>query len=333
MRGEVEKVLKALMTDGALASQACKIVSEFNDKIVRRVIKLIEEEMGPPPCPFAWLGLGSEGRGEQTLITDQDNAIIFSGPALEGPQAYFRRFSLRIVQGLNRCGFPLCKGGVMADQPKWFGDLEAWKDKTTQWVTRAAFDEENLSDLYTFLDFRLIRGESALARELKSHIVQLIQEHPSFLKTLAREIVSIPIPLGFFKNFIVERSGHYKNRMNLKIYGIVPLVTCLKLLALHQGIMETNTLERIKGLIQKKVVSVDQGEFLEQAHETFLTLKIRNDLNDMEQGKEFGSHIDPAELSTRQKQLLKEAFLAVSQLQKTTRSILKVEEQGFGVLH
>jgi len=114
--------------------------------------------------------------------------------------------------------------------------------------------------------------------------------------------------------------------------GIVPLITCIKLLALSQGIEESNTLERIKGLLRNKIISSDQGEFLEQAFETFLTLKIRNNLHEMEKGKEFGSHINPAELSTRQKQLLKEAFLAVSQLQKTTRSILRVESQEFGVL-
>jgi len=130
----------------------------------------------------------------------------------------------------------------------------------------------------------------------------------------------------------VERSGQYKNTINLKMSGIVPLITCIKLLALSQGIEESNTLERIKGLLRNKIISSDQGEFLEQAFETFLTLKIRNNLQEMEKGKEFGSHINPAELSTRQKQLLKEAFLAVSQLQKTTRSILRVESQEFGVL-
>jgi CBS domain-containing protein len=326
MRGEVERVLKALMTDGALASQACKIVSEFNDKMVRRVIKLVEEGMGAPPCRYAWLGLGSEGRREQTLITDQDNAILFSGGPTGESAEYFAAFSTRVVDGLNRCGFPLCKGGVMANQPKFFGDLKDWKARAGQWAMPFRLQEENLSDIYTFLDFRALSGDFELERDLKSHVLSLIKESPSFLRTLAQGVTSIPIPLGFFKNFIVEKSGKYKNRLNLKLYGLVPLVTYVKLLALGQGIVETNTLERIKALCAEQVFSSDQGEFLEQAFETFLTLKIRNNLNDIEQGKEFGNHIDPAELSTRQKQLLKEAFLAVSQLQKTTRSLLRVEE-------
>jgi len=331
MRKEVEKVLRALISDGALASQACKIVSEFNDKMVRRVIRLVEEELGSPPAPYVWLGLGSEGRREQTLLTDQDNAIAFYESSSEKTVDYFRELSNKVVQGLHGCGFPLCKGGVMANQPKWFGDLNEWKEKSTQWITGHALQEENASDIYTFLDFRSIHGDPGLEKELKSTIAELVRTNPAFLRNLAQNVVDIPVPLGFFKNFAVERSGQYKNTINLKISGIVPLITCIKLLALSQGIGETNTLERIKGLLRSKIISSDQGEFLEQAFETFLTLKIRNNLQEMEKGKGFESHIDPAGLSTRQKQLLKEAFLAVSQLQKTTRSILRVESHEFGV--
>jgi CBS domain-containing protein len=331
MRGEVEKVLRALMTDGALASHACKIVSEFNDKMVRRVIRLAEEEWGPPPSPYAWLGLGSEGRREQTLLTDQDNAIVFSSSSPEQSFDYFRRFSASVVDGLSQCGIPLCKGGVMASNPKYFGDIEQWRLKTEGWVRTSVLEEKELMDTYVFLDFRSVCGEPALAKELKSHLIERIHEHPSFLKSLAQPMVSIPIPIGFFKNFIVEKSGKYKNRLNIKLHGLVPLITCIKILALHKGIAETNTLERISALNQDKVISNDQREGLDQALETFLTLKIRNNLNDLDQGRELSNHIDPTELSTRQKQLLKEAFWAVSELQKTTRNLLNVkgEDEGY----
>jgi len=330
LRQDVEKVLRALMADGALASHACKIVSEFNDRMVRRVIGLAEMESGPPPSSYVWLGLGSEGRKEQTLLTDQDNAILYSGPPSERAREYFRALSAKVVQELNACGFPLCKGGVMATRPKWFGDLHEWKTRTSEWI--ASFDRhrENLSDLYTFLDFRAVSGDQTLERELKSHILQQITENPPFLRSLAENIVSIPIPLGFFKNFTVEKSGKHKDTLNLKLYGLVPLVTCVKLLALSQGLEQTNTLERISALTEAKVFTPDQREMLEQAFETFLTLKIRNNLNEMEQGKEMGNYINPAELSTRQKQLLRESFGTVSQLQKTTRSLLKAEESELG---
>ena len=331
LRGEIERVLRALIIDGALASHACKIVSEFNDKMVRRVIQLAEAESGAPPSPYAWLGLGSEGRKEQTLLTDQDNAIIFSGPSSEETLQYFKRFSTLVVDGLHQCGIPRCKGGVMANNPKYSGDLEQWKIRTTGWIQAPVLQEKERMDTYVFLDFRSVGGAPSLERELKSHVVGVVRKHPSFLRSLAQPIVSIPIPVGFFKNFIVEKSGIHKHQLNLKLYGLVPLITCVKIIALHQGIMETNTLERMKALNQEKILPDDQAEMLEQAFETFLTLKIRNNLNDMDQGKELSNHIDPAELSTRQKQLLKEAFWAVSQLQKTTRKLLNVKEEDEGL--
>lgn len=316
MRGEVEKVLRELMADGALASHACKIVSEFNDKVVKKVIAFAGEVCGPAPCAYAWLGLGSEGRAEQTLFTDQDNAIIFSQGSSNGAAEYFKKFSVVVVNGLHRCGIPLCKADMMASNPKFFGDLEQWKARTTKWIMSGNLDEKDLMDCIVFLDFRVLHGEAGLGKELRSHVINTIREYPSFLRFLAQTVTSISIPIGFFKNFIVEKSGQYKDRLDLKLYGLVPLITSVKILALQHGITETNTLERIRALNQLGVITADQTEALLQAFETFLTLKIRNNLSDIDQGTSFSNHVKPAELLTRQKQILKEAFWAVSELQK-----------------
>ena len=87
---------------------------------------------------------------------------------------------------------------------------------------------------------------------MKSHVVKLSREKPPFLRSLAEHVVDLPIPLGFFKHFIVEKSGKYKNRINLKMSGLVPLTTCIKLLAFHQGITATNTLERLRHWLKKR---------------------------------------------------------------------------------
>jgi CBS domain-containing protein len=332
MRGEVEKVLRELMADGALASHACKIVSEFNDKVVKKVIDFAGEVCGSPPCAYAWLGLGSEGREEQTLFTDQDNAIIFDNRQSNGTAEYFKKISDVVVNGLNQCGIPLCKGNIMATNPKFFGDMEEWKAKTSKWIKSLDLSEDELMDTYVFLDFRSLHGEQALEKELRIHVLKQVKENPSFLKSLAQAIVSIPMPIGFFKNFIVEKSGEHKDRLNLKLYGLVPLITCIKIMALQYGISETNTLERIKALGYLQAINIDQQEALVQAFETFLTLKIRNNLADIDEGKSFGNFVKPAELSTRQKQILKEAFWAVSELQKTTQNTLKVAPQGLGFM-
>jgi len=141
---------------------------------------------------------------------------------------------------------------------------------------------------------------------------------------LAEEVVDVPVPLGFFKNFLVEKNGEHKNGLNIKTFGLVPLVTCVKLLAWKENVADTNTLQRTSALVRKGTFKRDAAEFIEQAFETFLTLKIRNNLADWEQGREPSNYLEPASLSTRQKQLLKEAFLAVSDLQKLTKGILGI---------
>jgi CBS domain-containing protein len=220
----------------------------------------------------------------------------------------------------------------MATNPKFSGSLAKWKTRTAAWITSLDSGGEEILDTCVFLDFRSLHGDAALEGELKRHVLLLSQENPPFLQGLARSIVSIPMPIGFFKNFIVEKNGEHKNRLNLKLHGLVPLVTCVKILALHYGSTENNTLERIKTLARLKAISVDQKETLEQAFETFLTLKIRNNLAEIDQGQAVGNYINPAELSTKQKQLLREAFWAVSELQKATENILKVSRSGFGLL-
>jgi CBS domain-containing protein len=331
MQKEVEKVLRALITDGAQALQACTIVSELNDKIVKRVIELTAKECGTPPCPYAWLGLGSEGRKEQTLFTDQDNGIIFSDDCAPEDRPYFQKFSQKVVDSLHRCGVPLCKGEVMATNPKFFGTLKEWKSRAGKWITAPSLDEKEVMDTYVFLDYRTIHGDYRLGKELKKAVQDMIRVYPSFLRVIAENVVSISVPIGFFKNFIIEKSGEHKNRLSLKLYGLLPLVTCAKILALQVGSGETNTKERLRALARAGQISSDKEDMLEQALETFLSLKIKNDIKGIDEGKEYGAYINPEDLSIRQKQLLKEAFWAVSEFQKITKNRLRMEESSFGM--
>jgi len=327
-RRDVEQVLRTLMADGALASHACRIVSELNDRITGRAISLVEEQIGPAPAPYAWLGLGSEGRKEQTLLTDQDNALVFDeflyARPVDGAEEYFRLFADRVVHGLNDCGFPLCKGNIMATNPRYFGNIAQWREKTVRWIRTDAAEGKDILDVYTFLDFRSVYGSAVLVQNLRAHVAEAMKENPVCLRALADPIVSVPMPLGFFKNVIVEKNGKYKNMVNIKTHGLLPLTTTVKLLAFHGDVRETNTLERLRGLAKIGMIEEDLAEEAEQAFETFLTLKIRNNLNSLDEGRDFSNNINPSVLTAKQKQLLKEAFLAVSRLQKATKDRLKV---------
>jgi CBS domain-containing protein len=328
LRQDVEGVLRALVSDNALPSHACKIISELNDRIVKRAIRLSEETLGIPPVPYAWLGLGSEGRREQTLLTDQDNALVFDPPAAgrdpETIQGYFQSLADMVVNNLNQCGFPLCKGNIMATNPRYFGSLASWKDKTKHWINVNTEKGEDLIDIYTFLDFRAVYGSESLEEALRSHVMNEFERNPAALRLLAQPIVDIPVPLGFFKNFVVEKNGKYKNTVNIKVNGLLPLTTCVKLLAFYAGVAEANTLERLQRLAEKGVIPVDRSEFIAQAFETFLGLKIQNNLLNLDEGRDFSNNVNPSDMNTRQKQLLKDSFLAVSEMQKITKDVLKM---------
>jgi CBS domain-containing protein len=329
VRRDVEQVLRSLVSDGALASHACKIVSELYDRITGRVIELVEEGLGAPPCPYAWLGLGSEGRKEQTLLTDQDNALLFDefnyGKTVDGAEDYFRTLADRVVHGLDACGFPLCKGNIMAVNDRYFGNLTSWKSRAKEWIGRDAEAGRNLLDIYTFLDFRVVYGSRPLEQSLRAAVEDAIRLSPVSLRALADPVVNVPVPLGFFKDFAVEKNGKYKNTVNIKTNGLLPLTTCAKLLALHSGITaETNTLERLKLLTDRGVLNAEEAESMGQAFETFLTLKLHGNLSNRDEGRDFSNNVNPATLTAKQKQLLKGAFLAVSRIQKVTKDLLKV---------
>jgi signal-transduction protein with cAMP-binding, CBS, and nucleotidyltransferase domain len=200
-------------------------------------------------------------------------------------------FSLRVLALRGRC--------AMATSPLHFGTVGQWEKRVETQVGDSIAGVKNGMDIFGFLAFRLSSGEPWLENMLRSHVLETIRRNPAFLPALGRFVVDTPVPLGFFRNYVVGKGGTYGDKIDLKGDGLVPLVTCIKLLSWQQGIPYTNTLRRIKALETTGTLSDDLGDFLEQAFETFLTLKLRADLNDLEQGRAPGNWIDPSSLSAR----------------------------------
>jgi CBS domain-containing protein len=234
-RSQVDRITASLVADGALASQITGIITEFNDRITRRVVQLCQDAMGPPPAPYAWLGLGSEGRKEQTLTTDQDNALLLDDRAGAGKEAreYFRRLADKAVYALDRCGFKMCLGRIMANQPKWSGSLDDWRERIQSWVDEPT--PRRARDIMTFLDFRGIFGDMGLVETLRRQTIRVFADNPRFLTPVAEDTLSKGPPLGLFKGFIVEKSGEHKGRLNLKAQGTLILIDCLRVLAVRRA--------------------------------------------------------------------------------------------------
>lgn len=313
---KVLTIVGALLREGAKAANIIRIISELNDRVVRRLLDLTERDLGAPPVPYCWLALGSEGRKEQTFRTDQDNALIFAECPPERRaevEAYFRTFAERMRDGLVACGFEACPADYMASNPEWRQSLPAWKRYFTNWISEP--DPEAVLKSLIFFDFRYLHGDETLAFELKEHMLGLLRDHPTFLGFLANMLVKNRPPLGFFGHVSVERSGEHKNGLNLKIKGVAPLVDIARLFALDRGVRHASTGERLDALRGSTSVIADLVDELRYAFEFISLLRIHHQYRQLEAGQSIDNFIHLDHLSSLERQSLKNAFRLILKVQ------------------
>ena len=323
VRGRIEQAMKVIFKHGGTAKEMCELVTTLNDHLTQKIILLAEGEMvreggGPPPVPYSWVALGSEGRREQTLATDQDNAIIFSDGDFGSErevQNYFLRLAEKVVSGLERCGFPRCKGGIMAVNPQWCQPYRIWKDTFTHWILRSDESAQEVMIHSIFFDLRCIYGEPELVKGIIDCISDCLSKPGPFLRDLAENAIYNRPPLGFFKKLVVEKTGEHQNELDLKKRGLTPLVEAVRVLSLDQGMFKTNTEDRISDLFEKGVFPKEEADDLKEAFNVLMLLRVRHHVNAINQGRVPDNYINPDELSLIQRTMLKEAFKAIDQLQ------------------
>lgn len=320
---KIPEMIRNLIREGAKAGHISRMISILNDQILERLLTLLEEELGPPPVDYCWLLMGSEGRREQTFRTDQDNAIIYEDPADEAHakecEAYFSSFARKAIDHLVQCGYPLCPGEIMAVNPKWRQPLSVWKQYFTDWA--ATPDPQELLHATIFFDFRAGFGKSALADELRQHLSAVTRRQELYLLHLARQCMAARTPLSFFKNFIVEKDGEHKNKLDIKVQGITPFVNFARVLALKHGIRETNTLARLHVLAQENIISGELLKAATDAYEMQQQLRLVHQLNQLEADDEPDNHIEPAHLSELDRRLLRDAFEVIDRLHGMLRTL------------
>jgi CBS domain-containing protein len=324
IRKNIDRAMNVILEHGGRANDICELITTLNDTLTQKIILLTEEDMlreglGRPPVPYAWIALGSEGRREQTLRTDQDNAIVFADVSPEKGeeiQRFFLDLAGRVVSGLERCGFPRCKGGIMAVNPKWCQPYQVWKGYYRHWIVDFDYPPEEVLQTMIFFDFRSIYGPYDFMARIAEFIPDCLGQRESFFKGMAETAVLHETPLGFFKRLVVEKSGEHKNQLNLKTNGLTPLVDAVRTLALDQRIFETNTLDRISALVEKGVLSQAEADDLRDAFNVIMLVRIRHHVSVINRGGEPDNYVNPAELSIIQRTMLKEAFKTIDKLQR-----------------
>lgn len=305
-----------MLAQGVAAEQLTQILSTLNDLLTARVIELECAADGSPRFSFCWLAFGSEGRFEQTLATDQDNGIIFlvpPGNTASDMRAALLPLAERINRALHACGFPLCRGEIMAMNPKWCLSLEEWRTQFSRWID--AGDPESLLNASIFFDFRALHGELNLADQLRTWLMQRTQAMPRFLHQMAANAMRNRPPLGLVRDFVVASEGEHANTLDLKLNGTTPFVDAARVFSLATGASASNTAARLRLAAPRLRISHAEVEAWISAFYFIQMLRLRGQHEENQAGRVMDNRIDPDLLNDLDRRILKEAFRQARKVQ------------------
>jgi CBS domain-containing protein len=320
------QLIRNLISGGAKASNVTQFITTVSDGVLEKVMAFTLDQLGPPPVKFVFMTLGSEGRREQTLKTDQDNAIIFEDVPKkdEGEvREYFLKYGEIACGLLNQAGYDFCTGEVMAKNPKWCQSLSTWKSYFSDWIHTA--EGEDLLRASIFFDFRGGYGDFELIDALRRHLFNSLKGWVGFFRHLTENALYFKPPLGFFRNFLVESKGMHRDEFDIKS-AMTPIVDFARIYALHNRIEETNTLERLAYLRRKEVLTQKEYEELEKAYSFLLQLRFVRQLTTIVEKSKPDNYINPKDLTRIEQKMLKEIFLRVVNFQS------KLEVEFIGVI-
>ncbi len=312
-----------LFEDNVPAPEIQALITDINRDIHRRIVvaqlaAMKEEGRGDPPVPFALIIMGSGGRGENFLYPDQDNGFILEDyPDSEHGRidGFFIELAERMTRDLDTVGFPFCNGYVMATNPLWRKTRTQWGDQLLLWGRRRSDIAIQLSDI--FFDFCVAYGEQAVADELRARAGAMIRNSPAYLQAMEQVVHQYGVALGWFGRFVTDKEKpEHEGEMNLKHAGTLPLVACIRLLALREGVAEVATLARIQALHAAGVLDDDEEDYLSGAFRHITYLLLRQQLADFKAGKKVGNHVHPDSLSDREKDILVDSLKANHNLRK-----------------
>jgi len=301
--GDAAAMVERLFDGGLKVGQIGRIFSSLNDALVRRLLKLAEMDLGPPPCPYAWLVFGSEGRMEQALLTDQDNALAYAED-LPGAEEYFAKLAERVVNHLITAGFPPCPGGCMATN--WNKSLAEWEETVAGWIRTPTPDNLMVSSI--FFDFRAVAG--SLSMESVDKLIDAAEDNQLFMAHLARVSLRFKPPLGLFRKIQTE-----DGRVDLKKRGIASIVAAARVYALEAGTRQRPTRERLEAAMETGKLGRDIGQNLIETYRYLLQLRLQEQLTLIRAGDEPSNSIRLNRLSSLQQRHLKDAFQAIREMQ------------------
>lgn len=302
----IPRLIGSLYDRGVKPRYIARMVTDLNRKIVRRLY----EQVAPAALSQAacFMVMGSEGRGEQLLRTDQDNGMMFRG---ERAPDGFAEVARAVPEGLIALGYPPCPGNVMASNPFWAKSMDAYREDLLGWIHQPS--TEGFMNLAIFFDAEAVAGDAGLLAELKAHLFDLVRGQQTAVRHFARAVESFATPLGLFDRFVVEKRDH-AGELDIKKGGIFPIVHAARSLALEHGLSETNTIARLQALSGRRPFGRELTADLIEAFDFMSMLRLRTQLDQLERGAPTSNYVRPGGLNRLERGLLRDSLKVVKQV-------------------
>lgn len=316
---QLDELALELYRDHHSVKELHQICTRYRDMITVRVVQLTERAFGKAPCAYAVGCMGSDGRYEQTLGTDQDNMLIYESA---DHADWFASFAEQINYNLEATGFELCQGRIMMMEPIWRGTPDDWERRIQRTIRFQGDDEDHqkhLLDLMILADARYICGNRAIFDAVLDYFHQELRNNVPVLYDMAIACVSMSVGLGLFNKFRVEKSGPHRGRLNIKLAGWAPLILAVRVLCLKSDIRDTNTVARIKALGRHNRIDANFASELIRTYDQLTALKIEAQIAGLE-GSTHGYHVDPDDWNREEREQITRALKTVESLQKLTYS-------------
>lgn len=303
-----------LLAEGLTANAVTRVITSLNDLIVERLLELTGAAEALRRINGSWLALGSQGRREQTLATDQDNAILFDDEGdPDRRREALRPLARAVNEALDRCGFPLCRGYIMASNPAWCLSVSEWRQRFAAWIDLP--DQQALLNAAIFFDFRPLSEPHPLADELRAWLAAHARTNTRFLMLMALNAQQNQAPLGVLRDFTLLRGGDHPHTLDLKTNAVQLFVEAARIYALSCGATATHTVERLEAAAQARGMPAQETAALGDAFRTVQRLRLRHQTAQLARGEPMHNYLDPYGLNAIDRQVLKEALRQAAGLQ------------------
>ncbi|MFN3664411.1 DUF294 nucleotidyltransferase-like domain-containing protein [Yoonia sp.] len=320
---KIPQLLAQLVGAGNRHETVTRLITDIADAVTRRLLALAEAEFGPPPVPYLWLACGSQGRQEQTGVSDQDNCLMLDDAVTDADMPYFAKLATFVSDGLDQAGYYYCPGDMMATNERWRQPVRTWRSYFRRWIDSPSTEAQMLASV--MFDLRPVGGTRTLFDDLHRDTLEHAARNSIFVAHMVSNSLKHNPPLGLLRGFATLRSGEHKNHIDMKMNGVIPVVDLGRIYALRGQLDSVNTRARIDSAHGAGLISQTGGRDLLDAYDLIAQTRLEHQASLIRAGRKPDNFMSPNVLSEFERSHLRDAFVVVRTMQSAVT-------QGRGVI-